>query len=402
MIGKVPDQGKSFRGVVNYLLFGKKNEPKPERVAWVETRNLLVTDPRKAATLMRLTAQKSKRVKTPVYHYVVSWRHDEHPTDDIMRTVADTTCQDLGLEDYQMLYVAHRDTDHHHVHIVVNRVHPEEGRAWKNSHDYHRIECSLRRQAEGMGIEYVPGRHNDPERFYGQSRGPTNPERQRNRRLKQRDLPRFDEATRSKYRERLHELVLASASWLDLETRLAAEGFTVIRKGQGLVLANENGTMKLSDLGRDIRLKNLEERFAGSLADHEKERTQAKAMERARVPSQRKKAVREKEPAQEPEEAPRPTPRQKEPSGEFEALKDASDKADMAHSLYNMGLASRDQLRNAAQEVKRAQEKVDETKTFLDWVNRDLFREKEAEEPSPRPKRTGPPRQRRRERGRGR
>jgi hypothetical protein len=401
MIGKVPDQGKSFRGVVNYLLFGKKNEPKPERVAWVETRNLLVTDPKKAATLMRLTAQKSKRVKTPVYHYVISWREDESPTNEIMRMVADTTCQDLGLEDYQMLYVAHRDTDHRHVHIVVNRVHPESGRAWKNSHDYRHIECSLRRQAEGMGMHYVPGRHNDPECFYGQSRAPVNGEWQRNRRLRQRDLPRFDEASRAKNRERLGEMVMAATSWSDLDFRLAAAGFTVLRKGQGLVLANESGTMKLSDLGRDIRLKGLEERFAGSFADHEKERTQAQAMEKARVPSRRKKGVREREPAQEPEQAPRPAPRQKEPSREFEALKDASDKADMTHSLYNMGLASRDQVQNAARDVKRAQEKVDETKTFLDRVNRDLFRDKEAEEAGPKQE-NGRARQRRKERGRGR
>jgi hypothetical protein len=125
-------------------------------------------------------------------------------------------------------------------------------------------------------------------------------------------------------------------------------------------------------------------------------------MEKARVPSQRKKTVREKEPAQEPEEAPRPASRQKEPSREFEALKDASDKADIANSLYNMGLASRDQVERAFKERQRAQEKVDETKTFLDRVNRDLFREKEAEEPSPRPERTGPARQRRRDRDRGR
>jgi hypothetical protein len=97
MIGKVPDQGKSFRGVVNYLLYGKKGEPRPERVAWTETRNLLVKHPRKAATLMRLTSKKSKRVKKPVYHYVISWRHDERPDDPTMRLVADTTCQDLGL-----------------------------------------------------------------------------------------------------------------------------------------------------------------------------------------------------------------------------------------------------------------------------------------------------------------
>ena len=73
----------------------------------------------------------------------------------------------------------------------------------------------------------------------------------------------------------------------------------------------------------------------------------------------------------------------------------------MTYSLYQMGLASQDQVKNAAREVKRAQEKVDETKTFLDRINRDLFREKEPEAPSPRQERTGPTRQRRRDRGRG-
>jgi hypothetical protein len=406
MIGKVPDQGKSFRGVVNYLLFGKKNEPKPERVAWVETRNLLVTDPKQAATLMRLTAQKSKRVKTPVYHYVISWRHDETPTDDIMRLVADTTCGDLGLEEYQMLYVCHRDTDHQHVHIVVNRVHPESGRAWKNSHDYRRIECSLRRQAESMGMEYVPGRHNDPEKFYGQSRGPVNAERQRNRRLKQRDLPRFDKAARSEYQERLHQLVLDATSWAALDSRLGAEGFAVLRKGQGLVLANATGAMKLSELGKDIRLKGLEERFAGSFAEFDEERTQQQAMQKARVPSTRKVVERKPEAAaSKPDNTPAPAPKSKEqnPVAErFEALRDANGKADLTYSLYNMGLASRDQVQNAARELKQAREKLDEGKSFMEQITKDMFREKEPEEPpTPQPERR-PVRDRRRDRGRGR
>ncbi|MBT3069259.1 relaxase/mobilization nuclease domain-containing protein [Rhodomicrobium sp. Az07] len=403
MIGKVPDQGKSFRGVVSYLLFGKKDEPSPERVAWVETRNLLVTDPKKAATLMRLTAQKSKRVKTPVYHYVISWRHDEAPTDDIMRLVADTTCHDLGLDEHQMLYVAHRDTDHRHVHIVANRVHPETGRAWKNSHDYRRIECSLRRQAEGMGMDYVPGRHNDPERFYGKSRAPANPERQRNRRLKQRDLPRFDATAKDTHRERLHELVLSAMSWGELDMRLAAEGFSVLRKGQGLVLANETGTMKLSDLGRDIRLKGLEERFNESFTSFDEVRAQERAMQKARVPS-RPKPVEQKpvpvpKPAPEPRsEVPSRCTEPQEGSDVYANLKDAGDRADMTYSLYNMGLASREQVKNAARELKQAREKLDEGRPLIEQLTRDMFKEKELE-PEPRAE---PSRQRRRDRGRGR
>jgi hypothetical protein len=60
-----------------------------------------------AMQVRKVTAQKSKRVQTPVYHYVISWRHDENPTDDFMREVADVTCRDLGLEEHQLLFVAH-------------------------------------------------------------------------------------------------------------------------------------------------------------------------------------------------------------------------------------------------------------------------------------------------------
>lgn len=147
MIGKVPKAGSGFRGLINYLLHGERKDqpagmPAPSqdhdasRVAWVELRNMLLSDPDQAPKLMRATALKSRRVKSPVYHYVISWHPSEAPSDDFMRIVADTTCKDLGLDDYQMLYVAHRDTDHHHVHIVVNRVHPETGTAWNRRQDW--------------------------------------------------------------------------------------------------------------------------------------------------------------------------------------------------------------------------------------------------------------------------
>lgn len=363
MIGKVPDQGKSFRGVVDYLLYGKKNEPAPERVAWTETRNLLVDQPAKAATLMRLTARKSKRVKKPVYHYVISWRHDEQPADDLIRQVADTTCQDLGLEEYQRLYVAHRDTEHHHVHIVVNRVHPETGTAWKNSHDYRRIECSLRRQAEAMGMDYVPGRHNDPERFRGRSRRPENREEQRTRRLGVEALPRWDDATRADTRDKLKDAFEQANSWAELERRLDEHNLQLTRKGQGLVIGDDTGTMKLSDLGKNIRFKAMEQRFGQSFDDHD--------------------AVRQQSRQQQPT-----------PSAEFEELAEAGAAAEMSYYLYRMGLASRDEVQRSSEARDRAREQVEKGKSFFDRLNArapkrtDTPQQEAPERPSRTPDRT--------------
>ena len=304
MIGKVPAQGKSFRGLIAYLMKGKKKEPTPERVAWTATHNLLVEDPRKAATLMRLTAQKSKRVKTPVYHYVISWRHDENPTDDFMREVADVTSRDLGLEEHQLLFVAHKDTDHHHVHIVANRVHPETGRAWKNSHDYRRIECSLRRQAEAYGMEFVPGRHNEPERFRGRSRGVTDGEQQRNRHLGLRELPRWDETTRSRHRKLLQEIFAKAGSWEQLEAELDKRGLVIDSKGQGLVIGNESGVMKLSDVGRELRVAALEERFGKAFKAYEEERRQKPRREHSRSKEKPNRDASLPKPLPEPQKKP--------------------------------------------------------------------------------------------------
>ena len=67
MIGKVANAGRGFKGVVDYLLDGKRGTRRnPNRVAWVTGRNVLIEDPRKAARLMQATARQSVRCKAPV------------------------------------------------------------------------------------------------------------------------------------------------------------------------------------------------------------------------------------------------------------------------------------------------------------------------------------------------
>lgn len=163
MIGKVASAGRDFQGVTAYLLDGKRRTARnPSRVAWVEARNLLLDDARLNARVMQATARRSVRCKSPVYHFLVSWRREEAPSNDMMRAVADTTCEDIGLGEHQRVLIAHDDTAHRHVHIVVNRVHPESGKAWNRRQDFVRIEQSLRKQSEALGLPLVRGRTDGP------------------------------------------------------------------------------------------------------------------------------------------------------------------------------------------------------------------------------------------------
>ena len=124
MIGKAA-AGSGFRGLVNYLVLGKLGEENPDRVLWSDVRNLAVNDPVMAPRIMRATANQSTRADEPVYHLIVSWSREEDPSEEVMRRVGGTTLEDLKLQDHQALMIAHDDTDHKHLHIVVNRIHPE-------------------------------------------------------------------------------------------------------------------------------------------------------------------------------------------------------------------------------------------------------------------------------------
>ncbi len=262
MIGKSTSGGRGFHGLVRYLMDGSRENPNPDRVAWAMTRNLLNDDPDLAIRTMRATASRSTRCEKPVYHLVISWRHDENPTDPMMWRVADTTLADLGLDEHQALYVAHKDTDHRHLHIVLNRIHPDSHKAWNRGKDWPKIEISLRRQAEAMGLAYVPGRHNDPEAFGLKPRRPANAEYQS--KVRHGEPPpaaRWGLDEIACRRRELAPLFEQAGSWGDLSALLAVHGVRLERKGQGLILLDDMGSMKLSEMGKSIRLRELETRF---------------------------------------------------------------------------------------------------------------------------------------------
>ena len=370
MIGKVPRPGKGFKGLVNYLLRGaKKLRHDPSRVAWIEMHNMLLNDPEKAPALMRATASKSRRVKTPVYHYVISWHERENPSEDLMRQVADVTCGDLGLEDYQRLYIAHHDTAHKHVHIVVNRVHPETGKAWRTNHDYARIEVSLRRQSEALGLEYVPGRHNDPEKFRGKSRRARDPDYQMAKREKKHEpLQQWDKDTVEAVKPYLQKMFNGARDWDEIDRGLARAGLALERKGQGVVISDGVGAMKLSQLGKQVRLASLEKRLGGPWKDQP-------------IAVQPELNVERNE--------------------AFEKLSSAHAETDLAFALYEMGLASRQDLERSIQDRERIQGEADSHRSFSERLQRELA----VRDPQPSREgrsKTGTPRHKKRRRRRDR
>ena len=112
------------------------------RVEWTETRNLATNDPWRAARIMGATAADGPELKRlaggkatgrklakPVCHYTLNWAPAERPGRAEMSRAVTGSLQTLGLDRHQALIVAHGDRPHAHVHVIVNRVDAENGKA---------------------------------------------------------------------------------------------------------------------------------------------------------------------------------------------------------------------------------------------------------------------------------
>ena len=244
MIGKT-HSGAGFGGLTHYLLTGKKDDPRPDRVLWTSTRELALEDPREAAVLMRATAALGQTDK-PVQHLSISLAPGEHLTRDQWEQVIDTTMRDLGLEGHQALIVAHQDTAQEHIHLMVNRVHPETYRAWDRWQDRPRLMASLRPQELALGLKPTPHLKNSdrlPDGMVQQFERTGEP-------------PLLDFA-----RAAARPIFLQADSWSDLHERLAESGLYLERKGQGLVISDDHRHIKASSVDRSASLRALESRL---------------------------------------------------------------------------------------------------------------------------------------------
>jgi hypothetical protein len=147
MVPALTANGRSFKGAALYYLHDKREAGERERltgdrVAWTETLNLATEDPERAWRMMATTAMAQAELKkaagvkatgrkltTPVLAYSLAWHPDEKVDRAEQLTAAKASLAALGLTEHQAIIVCHNDEPHAHVHVVVNRVHPTEGKA---------------------------------------------------------------------------------------------------------------------------------------------------------------------------------------------------------------------------------------------------------------------------------
>ena len=266
MIAKIPpgrrDRKSSFKDLTNYCL-GLTGHSKGA-VLHVGMKNLN-SPPEKAYLEMEGLSYENVRCKNPVFHFILSWRAEESPTNEQVDEAVNIALGELDLQDCQALWALQSDTDNLHVHVAVNRISPESFRAIKPAGGW--TKKALERAARK--IEITQGWDVEQSGRYAVNASGQIVERKESNKPKDEisQTARDTEAhtgTESLERQAKREVskILETArSWREVHEQLGAKGYSLEKRGNGAVLKCGDRSVKLSHVSRSSSLTKLEQRL---------------------------------------------------------------------------------------------------------------------------------------------
>ena len=236
-------------------------------------------------------SRKGRFKGNPVYHVAINWQEGEHPSAKQAEHACRHIMRELGFAEHQAAWAIHRDTDNDHVHLVINRVHPEKLIAVQPpfKKDYFILDRCMRE----LELEFGYGRANGPYITLDSSDGPkivrmSRAERRARGLLKEDGRPPLTRgAAAAEYRlgadsfqswvavvparDLKETLEKPGCTWADAQAALARHGVAIQAKGSGLVvtttLKDERVlAAKASQLGRWASKAELEKRLGAFVA----------------------------------------------------------------------------------------------------------------------------------------
>jgi len=227
---------RRFRRLARYI---QGRDAKP-RATWFLAANLPgVTGPDDLELACKLVdavqAQNTRAGSKRTYHLVISLhpedrRLERKELEQVVERLVDT----LGFSEHQYIAVRHSDTDHEHIHVAINKIHPETFRIHSPAWDHQKLFTGARALELELGLtplrskarehESVPQRAADCEAHHG--------------------IDSFARWARENLRSGLRERELRS--WDDVHDVCSRLGIVIRPHGNGFVF---------EDVDRGVRVK---------------------------------------------------------------------------------------------------------------------------------------------------
>jgi hypothetical protein len=240
-----------------------------EKCIYSGARGFLTHDHASQKKEMMALAGVSVHSKDPISHYVLSWQQGEQPTPVQVEEAVDLFLDELNLKSHQIFYGLHVDTDNIHLHLMINRVHPDTYKVIQPNKGFD-LEAAHRAVAR---IEHAQGwsreergryRVQDDGNVHREHQRPRARQRKPNRPGQNRQGTSHPSRTKSAEqvaREAGAPLIRAATSWSALHERLAEAGMRYERKGSGALLWVGEVAVKASRAGRDCSLTAVQKRL---------------------------------------------------------------------------------------------------------------------------------------------
>ncbi|MGB5311391.1 MAG: TraI/MobA(P) family conjugative relaxase, partial [Polyangiales bacterium] len=258
---------RGFRQLARYIR-GRETEP---RATWFLSANLPGVsgrdDLRLACKLVdAVQVQNTRAGRKRTYHLVISLRPDDRrlarqELQQIVERLVDT----LGFSEHQYIAVRHSDTDHEHIHLAINKIHPATFRIHSPAWDHQKLFTGARALERELGLtplrsrtrdcERVPQRAADCEAHHG--------------------IDSFARWAREKLRPALHKSELRS--WDDVHEVCSRFGVVIRAHGNGLLFEDvQRGVrVKASFVARELSKTRLCERLGAFQSVSERQREAA-------------------------------------------------------------------------------------------------------------------------------
>ncbi len=158
---------KGFRQLARYIR-GRSDKP---RATWFLAANLPgVTGPRRPRARLHARRRRATR-RTPApgskrtYHLVISLHPDDRRLDGKeLRQVVENLVETLGFSEHQYIAVRHNDTDHEHIHVAINKIHPETFRIHSPAWDHQKLFTGARALERELGLTPLRSRTREREK----------------------------------------------------------------------------------------------------------------------------------------------------------------------------------------------------------------------------------------------
>jgi hypothetical protein len=274
IVKKIKNPSKSaskamrVNGLADYIASPEKSNAE-EKCVYQGSRGFLTDGLEAQKAEMLALAQEAVRSRDPINHYVMSWKENEQPSPAQVEEAIGIFLKEMGLEDHQAIYGLHADTANLHLHVMVNRVHPDNLKVVKPNRGFD-IEAAHRAIAR---IEYVQGWERERHGRY-QMLDTGEVERGRESVRLGADRPRQPEQAKRDMEERTGEksaertaieeaapVLKEATSWAEVHRGLAEKGMRYEKVGSGAVVFVGDVGVKASRTDRAASLSKMEKRL---------------------------------------------------------------------------------------------------------------------------------------------